>query len=543
MDIFTEIGLIIILASLVAYIFKLLKQPLIPAYVVAGLLFIVGMEIEIKKLKTVGLVTTLGGLVSSIVLFLFMFGLSQVLGLASRSALYMGLVFAFSSTMVVVKLLSDKRELGTLHGRIVVGRLLTEDFLAIMVLSFLVPYEGSLPGFFVSTLFKALLIFFGATLFARFILPPLFKRAATDMKLIFLLSLGLCFFTSMLLHSIGLSIAIGGFIAGVILANTPYNLEIISHVKPLRDFFATLFFVSLGMGFSLSTVGDILIPMFILLIVFYTLKPLLGFMICRFFGYTQSTAFLSAIALTQISEFSLIIASVGRTLGHISDELFSLIVLVAIITISLTSYLIKYDFRIYRKLQGLLNRIDIFKHRERELHYLPKGQDYNTLLVGYNRLGYHILKKLQVLKKRVLVIDFNPEVIHYLISQKIQCIYGDIGDIEILQRINLKKLELVISTVPEEYDNKLLIKETTKVNKHAILIVTAQTVESALELYDAGADYVVVPHLLGGEYLSILLEEFTSDLRRLIDKKLAHIEELKKRRNLNNRAHHFRLPL
>ncbi len=570
MDIFTEIGILIIVASILAFLFKLMRQPIIPAYVLAGiiitplaglfgvplsvkalqtmaeigiafLLFIVGMELELNKLKSVGLVASLGGICVSFLMVITIFFVSQI-WLAPQSAFFLGLIFAFSSTMVVVKLLSDKRELGTLHGRIVVGRLLMEDFLAIIVLAFLVPIEGSAVVFLISVFFKILLIFFGSFLFAKYILPYVFKKAASDQKVLFLLALGLCFLFSIVMAELKLSIAIGGFIAGVILANTPYNLEIISHTKPVRDFFATLFFVVLGMQISLSVLGDIFVPIIILLFVFLIVKPLLGYTVCRFFGYTKSTSFLSAISLTQISEFGLIIATLLFTQGRITEEIFAITVAIAVITISLTSYLIKYDYKLYRFFYPILTRIDPFRKREKEMHYMPEEEKYDTLLIGYNRLGYHIFKKLQKLGKNILIVDFNPEVIHHLMKKKVPCLYGDIGDIEILQRINLKRMELIISTSPDFYDNRLLIKQVNKVNKHAVMIVTSQSVESALDLYEAGADYVIVPHMLGGEYLSILLDDFDADLRNLIDKKLEHIEELRNTRHVHP-DRHFKRPL
>ncbi len=571
MDIFTQLGIILLITSIVALSFKRLKQPLIPAYVTAGLvipiiagvfnvtfstetiwtmseigiaflLFIVGLEIEIRQLKTVGLASSLGGSIISVIMFIAMFLVALILGITPAHAAYIGLIFAFSSTMVAIKLLSDKRELGTLHGRIALGRLLTEDVLAIVVITMLTPNNSNWFVFLFGSLFKILVIGFGSYIVAKYILPRIVKFAATNQKLLFLVAITVCFTTAIIVEWFGLSIAIGGFIAGVILANTPFNVEIISHVKPLRDFFAILFFVSLGMEIRPAMLFSVLLPMLTLLLVFYLLKPFVGFLVVRFFGYTQSTSFLSSIALSQISEFSLIIAFIGKSLGYINNEIFSLIIAIAVVTIVISSYLIKYDRKVFKTMRPMLDKIDIFKHREKALHYMPKEMSYDTLLVGYNRLGYHILKKLSNTGRNVLVVDFNPEVIQHLKNRKIQCLYGDIGDIEILERVKVSNLELAISTVPELYDNKLLIRYIRKRNHKAIIIATAQTVEDALELYDAGADYVIVPHLLGGEYVSLLLDDFTSDMRKLIDAKLNHIRELKQRKALS-RKHHFKLPL
>ena len=563
----------IIIAAIFAYLFKLFKQPLIPAYVVAGLivgpiamglfqleisahivdrlseigiaflLFLVGMEIKFEKLKSVGKAATFGGAFVAFAMFIVMYLLALAFHVTAPYAFYVGLIFAFSSTMVVIKLLSDKKELLTLHGRIVVGRLLMEDVLAILVLTLLIKPEGAMLPFVLVAIAKAIGIIIGLYIFGKYILSPVLKIAASDQKLLFLISLGVVFFVSIVFQELGFSIAIGGFLAGLMMANTPFNVEIISHVKPLRDFFAILFFVALGMKIQPRALVSVLFPSLIFLIVFYITKPLLGFLAIRFLGYTKSTSFLSALSLTQISEFSLIIATAALGNRLISQEVFSITVLIAVITISATSYLIKYNFPIFKRLQNIISIFDFFKDKEKEIHYLPEDRSYDTLLIGCNRLGYGVLKKLRKMDNEVLVIDFNPEVINHLTSIKIQCMYGDIGDMEILDRINLKKLKLIISTVPDYFDNKLLIKEVHKQNRRAIIITTAETVDTALDLYNQGADYVVMPHLIGGEYLSVLLDDFTTDLRKLVDTKLAHVEELKSRKQIMKENHHFKLPL
>ncbi len=561
MEIFTQIGIIIILASLLAYLFHLLKQPLIPAYVLAGLtisafiaspfgsglgfskdtiwtlaeigiaflLFIVGLEINLERLKSVGFVSIISGTLVCALMFGTFFGLSIALGISQSAALYVGIVFMFSSTMVVVKLLSDQRELGTLHGKIAVGQLLMEDVIAVIILSLLIPGSGSLPIFLLIAGVKALLIVIGAIFLTKFVITPLFKEAAKDQKLLFLLSLGLCFLSSMVMFSLGFSIAIGGFIAGLILANTPYHLEIISHTKPLRDFFAILFFVALGMQLSIDQFGALVFPLVVMLVAFYLLKPIIIYLVYRFFGFTKESCFIPAMTLTQISEFSLIVALLGRSNGSLTSGLFSLVVLVAIITITTTSYFVKYDYVLYSIFRPLLSKFDPFKSREKHLDALPENVQHDTLLVGYHRLGFKLLRKLQQMGRTVLVVDYSPEVVNCLASGQIHCLYGDVGDMEVLERINLKALNLVISTVPDPFDNKLLIRKLHEVNPNAMIITTAPDAETALMLYDYGSDYVIVPHLLSGEYLSMLLDGFTSDMRNLVDAKLAHIDELKER--------------
>ncbi len=584
-NIFLDIGLIIIVATIVGYLARLLKQPLIPAYILTGLiigpllglvedsnmiltlseigiaflLFVVGLELNLKKLRDVASISIFGGLMQFVLLFAFGFLIAATLGFLTIEATYVALIVAFSSTMVVVKLLSDKRELDTLHGRIIIGFLLMQDLIAIVALSILTTLNNFSMAILVIALLKGVILLSVAVIASKFILPSLFKFAAKSQELLFLMALTTCFFSSIFANYIGqiiiyvfkipffnfvladsvlnllkpgFSIAIGAFIAGVSIANLPYNVEIIGKVKPLKDFFATIFFVSLGLELLLGEMRTILVPLIIFTLFVIIFKPLLTMVICSLFNYKKRTSFLSSISLAQVSEFSLIIVAQGLILGHISKGVFSLTILLAIITIALTSYLIQFDNNIYVKLSVFLQIFEKIGTRTKKMEYIPEDKKTDIILCGYNRIGYSIVKTVQKMKKSLLIVDFNPDVIKRLIARKVPCIYGDIGDSEILERIGLNKAEMVISTVPEEQDNLLLIKKTKDVNKRALIFVTANQVDEALTLYDAGADYVILPHLLGGDHVSILLEDFTGDINKILETKLKHIDELHRRRKL-----------
>jgi Kef-type K+ transport system membrane component KefB len=559
-NIFLDIGLIIIIATIFGFLAKLLKQPLVPAYVLTGLLlgpimqvitnksiistlsemgiafllFIVGLEIDLQKLKTVGIVATLGGLTKSLMLFMAGFLIILFAGFRTMDAVYIGIVLAFSSTMVVIKILSDKRELDTLHGRIVIGFLIMEDILAIVAISVLSSLNQLNIGLLVISLWKALFIFVIARAANKYIFPKIFKYAAKSQELLFLSAITTCFLFALFFASFEFSVSIGAFVAGVALANLPYTYEIIGRVKSMRDFFSTIFFVSLCMSIVAISRSHIFITI-ILLSVVLLFKPFITMFITTFFGYKKRPAFLTSVSLAQTSEFSLIIATQGLILGHISEEIFSMTAIIAILTMSATSYFIKYEYRIYTMLKPILNRFDNFtKNGSHKLELSDKGQKYDVLLVGYDRIGYSIVKKLHILKRKLIVVDFNPEVIKRLIAENIHCIYGDIADTEILERINLKKIALAISTSPDKRDNELLIKKTKQVNKKAMVFVTAYRVEDALELYDIGADYVILPHFLGGDHVSILIEKFGSDMDKMLRHKFDHIEELRNRQTLGH---------
>lgn len=555
--IFFGIGLILIVAGIGAYFARVLKQPLIPAYIIAGIilgpvfhlitdkslisalseigitfmLFSVGLELNLRKLREIGKVATVGGLIHMGLLFGISYIVFRLIEFNSISSVYIGLILMFSSTLVVVKLLSDKKELDTLHGRIIIGILLMQDIVAIIALSMLNSLGQSTFGSVLLMFLKGFFVFFVGLALAKILFNTLFRFAAKHDELLFILSIVTMFGFAIIYNYIGFSIVIGAFIAGLLLGNLPYKLEIIGEVKGIKDFFAVIFFVSIGLTLIPVNINKILLPLIMMLVLTIIVLPIVTMFVLALFGYKRRTAFLVSISLAQISEFSLIIASLGFNKGHISSDIFSLTILLAIITLAITSYLIKFDDTLYYMIGKRLTWFEKLNRQNKELiSYLEEGARHKVVLVGYDRTGYSILQKLKSMKKSLIVVDLNPDVIKKLISQKIPCIYGDIGDMEIIKRLKLENAELVISTIPEHQDSLLLIKKTREINPDASVVVTSYTAEDALELYKQGADYVIVPHFLAGEHLSILLEDFTSNLNKMFKIKMNHIKEMEERK-------------
>lgn len=557
-DVFLEIGLIIILATIGGYMARIFKQPLAPAYMLAGiflgpvfglitnsdlilklseigiafLLFIVGLELEFKRLKDIGIIASIGGTIQIAVLFIFGFAIAIAFGYTKLTAVYLGLVIAFSSTMIVVKLLSDKKQLDTLHGRIILGLLLMQDIAAILALSILTTSNGWSLIASVLSLVKGALIVVLAIFCSKFVFPTVFKFAARSQELLLLVALSVCFLFSLLFQLVGFSIIIGSFIAGVALANLPYNFEIIGRVKSLRDFFATLFFTALGLQLYLGGIKSLVYPLLVFSVFVILVKPLVTMIIVAVFGYTKKTTFMTSLSLAQISEFSLIIVAQGLALGHISQNMFTLTTILAIVTMTLTAYFLKFDDWIYKKLSRFL---DLFNFMDAtHLEYIPKEMRYDIVLCGCDRIGTSILRSMIDTKKSILVVDFNPDLIRRLIKSKIPCIYGDIGDAEILDRLSLKNAKLVVSTVTKFEDNVMLLRKAKRENEFITVFVTADKIHDALELYNKGADYVILPHFLGGEHVSHLLAKSIGDLKKVSLQKFTHIEELKARRELGH---------
>jgi len=548
-NIVMEIGIVIILATLLSFIVKLFKQPLIPAYVIAGLilgpiglglikdpeairtlselgiaflLFVVGLEVNLKKLKYVGPAAILGGLLQILTVYFIGFYVAIKLGFLPFEAIILGLVMTFSSTMIVVKLLSDSEQIDTLHGRIVLGILLLQDlavFVTIPLLATLDSFSWTIASI---VLIKAFLLFVGAFLFGKYIFPGLFNFAAKSQELLFMSSITVLFLFTILAHLLHFSIVIGAFVAGLALANLPYHHDIRGKVNPLKSFFATLFFVSLGMQLTpISSEFFKIIGIFFLIVVL--IKPIIIHLLMRFFGYEKRTSFLAGLSLGQVSEFSLIIVTLPLVFNLISPGTFSMVIFLAIITMVLTSYILEFQNNIYMVFLPMLNLFEkiIPIKIKQKLEYKSGKRETNTILIGAHRMGGIFLESLLKFKKRVLVIDNNPEIIKTLINRKITCVYGDARNKEILDTLNLKKVKTIISTVPQPVENLFLIDYIKNKNPEVSIFVTANHFHEAKKMYKAGADYVILPHLLTGEKVSLMLKksfETKSYLKKLTKK-------------------------
>ena len=588
-----DIGITIVASTILGFMARSFRQPLLLAYVLAGvivgpsflrlitekevidtlaqfgialLLFIVGLELDLKRLADVGRVSIGCGLGQIFITFFFGYMLAQSMGFTGHEPFYIAFGLTISSTMVVVKLLSDKNELDTLHGKIVLGTLLVQDIVTIIVLATLPTLGTFSPDVLVGSAVTGIGLISFAILSARFILPFFMRVAAESTELLFLFSLTWCFlfslftylaFLTLIVHDVPQfalnAVPIGAFLAGISLASFPYNLEIVGRIRPLKDFFLTLFFASLGMQITLgvsqldlSDVNSFTGSLALLInqtiqspltrdVVVFSLYVLFGstlimLVITSLFGYGKRTAFLTAISLAQISEFSLILAVQGQALGQISDRIFSLMAGVAIVTITVSSYFITYDkelCRIFLPLLGMLDRIP----KGKELVDVPPKSKEHVIVIGCHRMGLRIVETLRRMHERFVVVDYNPDVIKKLMGQRIPCIYGDVDDPEILERIGLKDARYVISTIPEMESNLLLIYETKKRNPSTFVFMTAENIQQALELYNAGADYVLLPKMVSGDRASELLRTVGTDkakMKRIREDHIFKLEDIEK---------------
>jgi Kef-type K+ transport system membrane component KefB/voltage-gated potassium channel Kch len=583
-----DIGVTLVAATFFGFIARALRQPLILAYVLAGvvvgpsffqiiteretidilaqfgialLLFMVGLELDIKRLRDVGRVSAGCGIGQIVITFIFGYLLASYMGFSGYAPFYIAFALTISSTMVVVKLLTDKNEMDTLHGKIVLGTLLVQDIVTIMVLAALPTIGSFSQSVITGSIFTGIGLISFAIVSSKFILPFFMKMAAKSVELLFLFSLSWCYifatftyliFLNLLVHDTPQfalnSVSIGAFLAGLSLASFPYNLEIVGRIRPLKDFFLTLFFASLGMQVTLgipaadfssagNLVSSVLYGLFSALsskttmqVIILSLYVLVGSVvimmaITSMFGYGKRTSFMTAISLAQISEFSLILAVQGQALGHIDSSVFSIITGVVLITITISSYYIMYSKQLYSLLLPLLAVFD-YVPSGKEFEDMPKKAREHVILCGCHRMGSRIIDTLRLMNEDFIVVDYNPSTIRRLLQQKIKCIYGDIGDFEILDRVSLKDARIVISTIPEQESNLLLIYECKRRNPKTLVFIVADDMDQALELYDAGADYVIIPKMVSGDRASDLIRTFIRDPPRLKRMKEDHIFKL-----------------
>ena len=547
-SILLSIALVIVVAALIAFIARMFKQEIVIAYIVAGiligplclglikdttlikqlaeigvafLLFVAGLEMNAKKLKD----SFASSLITSIIQIIFItsiaFLILHSLGLGKDEATLLAILLAFSSTVLVTKIFSDRDELNTLHARLAIGILLIQDIVAVIALATL--SKTFTPYFVIFTFLKLTLL----CLIAGFIYLGFFKRmakkAATSTELLFIISIAFLFLLVFLSLVLKISIAIGAFIAGITLANSPYKIEISAKTKALRDFFSVMFFVSVGMLFSSITKSSLIlfIPAFIVVVF---VKSLLTALCLKLQGYTAKTSLQTGLSLAQVSEFSLIIGVIALTNGLITSDSFDMLVLLTIVSMASTPYIIKLE-KVFRR---NFKKIKIKKKREDEEKKV-KGKK-TVILFGCHRMGSVIIKQFEKVKHKLLVVDFNPDVIKSLRKKGVSCIYGDASNLELLNKLaaeHEQNLRVIISTLPKLEDNLLILKYFKKIKPKVFVVLTAEQISEALQLYKAGADYVMIPRTISAQQIVEMIKSLTKkDFAKLKKKHINYLKDL-----------------
>ncbi len=557
--IFIQLGIIIAVVFAVSLLMRILKQPLIIGYILSGiivgplvlniisegptwsvfaelgvafLLFIVGLHLSPKVVKQVGKISLITGLGQIIFTSIIGYFIASAFGFSIITSIYIAIALTFSSTIIIMKLLLDKGDLGSLYGKISVGFLLVQDVIAIFILMVVSSFstgENILHAVW-ETLIKGVIILAVLVPIGVYVLPKLEKFFARSQEFLFIFSIAWGLGLASLFFYAGLSIEVGALIAGVILSMSPYSTEISAKMRPLRDFFIISFFILLGSQMVVAGLGALLIPAIVFSLFVLIGNPLIVMALMGFFRYTKRTGFLCGLTVAQISEFSLILVVLGNKVGHLSSEILSFITIIGLITIVGSTYMILYSEKIYPKISKYIS----FFERKKVKKEKVLGKDFDAVLFGYNRIGFGILNSFKKISKNYAVIDFNPDVIATLNKFKIPAIYGDVYDRDFLEELTLKKIKLAVSTIPDFETNSLFIESIRSCNKDAIIVARAHQIKEALDLYAKGADYVLTPHFLGGEYISKMIKNLKISKSGYKKEREKHVEDLKKRKNLGH---------
>lgn len=530
-NVFTEISLLIAFCAGIALIIKLFRQPLIIGYIITGLivgpsllglvknpetidvlgtfgvallLFIVGLGLNPRVIKEVGKISILTGVGQVVFTSAVGYFLLLTLGFNKITSLYVAVAISFSSTIIILKLLSDKKEQKTLYGMISIGFLLVQDIIAtIALLLASAAGSGSITlAEFLPLLSKGIAVFIGVLLVARFVIKPMTKFLESSQELLFLFALAWGFGVATVVYEIGFSLEVGALLAGAALASLPYAQEVGSRLRPLRDFFVIVFFIALGTKLNLANVQEIL-PNAIILSLFVLIgNPIIVMLIMGILGYTKKTSFKTSLAVAQISEFSLILIVLAANNGQVDEKIVSLLMVIAIITIAVSSYMIIYSDQLYNVLERYLRLFE--RKKVKTEHHARTSVD--AVLFGFKKGGNEYVHAFDQLSKKYVVVDYDPESIDDLDRKSIPYIYGDATDLQLIEEIDFTKVKLVVSVVGEFNTNVFLLKHVHTQNPSIVFICHADSIERAIELYALGASFVVLPSYVGNEKVSTFIK-------------------------------------
>lgn len=543
---FYELTALLALAAIVGFIGLLLRQPMVVSFMAVGvlagpsvfdlvqsrehidlladlgiavLLFLVGLKLDLKLIRTLGGVALATGLGQVVFTSVIGFLLGLALGLNMVTALYVAVALTFSSTIIIVKLLSDKREVDSLHGRIAIGFLIVQDLVVVLAMIVLSTFgigaeepETSPLISLASVLLHAAVLLSAVGLFMRFLAVPLIRRIAHSKELLITFAIAWAALLASLANQFGLSQELGGLLAGISLASTPYREAIFARLTPLRDFLLLFFFIALGSQLDLSLLGAQITPALVFSVFVLIGNPLIVIIIMGAMGYRSRTGFLAGLTVAQISEFSLIFVAMGMNLGHVGTNALGLVTLVGLITIALSVYMITYSHQLYQWLEPALGCL------ERKAPYREQGIDrrdmasgtHDVILIGLGRYGSAIARHLRDEKLRILAVDFNPEAVRRWRQWGYGAVYGDASDQEFIASLNLTNVKWVISALPQHdvglthEDPRFALIDALKFQGYTGKIAVSTHDKKDVEyLREKGADLVLSPFVDAAERAAI----------------------------------------
>jgi Kef-type K+ transport system membrane component KefB len=531
-ELFLEIAAVMMTAGVLSLIAYVLRQPLVIAYILTGiimgpaalgfaqstdvfealsrvgvafLLFMVGMNLNWRNVQDVGFAALASGVAQMVITSAAGFGIGQLLGFDAWTSGFLGVSFAFSSTIIIVKMLTDKEDIERLYGRIAVGALIVQDLIAMILLLLLSTYAdgGTFSAMLTTSFAKAIAVVVVLWFFAKFAIPKLFAFAAKNQELLFLIAIAWCFAVAGGLQVLGFGIEIGALMAGIALAGSGFQHEIEAKVRFVRDFFLIIFFIVLGTHLGFHDVRSLVLPGLAFAGFVLVGNPLIMLIIMKLMGYHPRTGFLAGTTVAQISEFSFILLAGGIASGLIVVDVLPLATMVGLLTIGISSYLITYNEHIFEFFARRISWLRSTRHEQDEtIEHAP-----HIVLMGFDRMGEEIFPKIEEVTSRALIIDFNPSVVEHLREQNIPVMYGDAGNEEVLQLARVDETKMIISTIPDMEVNADILDFVRARHSRTLVILTVKNSDDAARCYALGAHFVIVPSILGGAHFAQLLKK------------------------------------
>lgn len=543
-----------VLAVAVAALMRFLHQPLIVGYILTGvlvgpsflhiipegaplqsfgnigialLLFIIGLGLNATIIKRLGKVVLVTASLQIGLTALIAYLVAAAMGFAPQEAAVIGVALTFSSTIIIIKLINDKHEQTRLYAQISIGILLIQDVVASLALIFIATIKngGGTSDVLTMLLVKSIIVGPLLILVSGHLLPRLSRFVAGSQEFLFLFALAWGFGIATLFEQLGFSIAVGALFAGISLAPLPYSSEIAARLKPLRDFFVVVFFIALGLGLQINNMGSLWLPALVFSGLVVLIKPFVALIsMSALLGYTRRTSFKSAVTLGQISEFSLILVLLIQASGLVSQQISTIITIVALVTIAVSTYLMKYDEQVFLLLERSLGFLE---HKNVKPEH-RQGRTYSLVLFGHRKGGEGLIKSFKALHKSFVVVDYNPEVIEHLEHQHLPYLYGDASDLELLEELGLHRTKLLISTINDFDTNKNLVTHALKANSSMIVICHASSYQEAVDLYHLGATYVMLPHMIGSEHIGSFIKHAGLRKKEFVNYREKHLMLLEK---------------
>jgi Kef-type K+ transport system membrane component KefB len=528
---FLEFALLLLICAGAGAVFVRLRQPVLIAYIVVGiavgpaalglvtahdqidllaqvgvavLLFAVGLKLDLHHVRHIGpvaLATGLGQLSFTIVVG---FALVLALGKGWMEALYVAVALTFSSTIIIVKLLSDKRELDSLHGRIAVGFLIVQDLAVVIAMMVMSALRSSGDAAGESAGLATVLLSLGWRLAAaavamfvlmRWVLPAVVAAMARSQELLLVFAIAWGVSLAALGEWAGFSKEAGAFLAGFSLASTPYREAMNARLTGIRDFLLLFFFIDLGAKLELSTLGAEVVPAIVLSLFVLIGNPLIVMAIMGYMGYRRRTGFLAGLTVAQISEFSIVFVAMGITLGHVGVQTLSLTTLVGLVTITVSTYMILYAQPLYERLAPWL-RIFERKNPFRELAAESQGastRSAQAIVFGLGRYGSRLFEQLRADGVHVIGVDFDPEAVRELQGRGLPVLFGDGEDPDFLESLPLRQVRWVITTFPQWESNRALLHALQAMHYRGQVVGAVRDAAHGRALAEAGVGQILNP--------------------------------------------------